>query len=296
MNLGQNKFYIGLGAVLLVGCLGLGFLLYQASSDFSAAEQKYNEQVEDLKRLQSLDLYPEARNQKILEEQMKEAQDSALALHRQLVPMAFALEPMTPEQFQDKLNEAVKSLTEKAANAGVDLSDKLYLGFSEYRTATPRPEAAAALGRQLKCIAYAVDAMIEKKVIAITKITRPPLPEEQDPAPRSAAPAPKPGAGKPAPVLFATYPFEIEFVAEQRAFQSVLNELSQSTKQFFILRPVTIKNQSEKAPKKIDPGAAAEASGKAGAGPAKMRYVLGAEKLNVTLRIDSVVFASNLPK
>jgi len=291
MNLGQNKFYIGLGAALLVGSLILGFLLYQASSDFSDAEQKLTGQIAELDRLQKLDLYPEAKNQKVLEEQMASAQDEAVALHQQLVPMAFALEPMTPEQFQDKLNEAVKSLTAKAADAGVDFSDKLYLGFSEYRTATPSPEAAAALGRQLKCIAFVVDNMIERKVASITKITRTPLPEEAD-VTRPAATPPKPGADKPASALFSAYPFEIEFAADQRAFRLVMNDLSKNTQQFFILRPVKIKNQSEKAPKKIGPAVAVDAAAK----PEKMRYVLGAEKLNVTLRIDSVVFASNLPK
>jgi len=297
MNLGQNKFYVGLGAVLLVGSLTFGFLLYQASSDFSDAEQKLTGQVAELDRLQKLDLYPEAKNQKVLEEQMASAQNEALALHQKLVPMAFALEPMTPEQFQDKLNEVVKSLTAKAVDAGVDLPDKLYLGFSEYRTATPSPEAAAALGRQLKCIAFAVDTMIDRKVASITKITRTLLPEEQD-ATRPSAPTPQPGAPKPTPTLFSAYPFEVEFTADQRAFQFVLNDLYKNVKQFFILRPVAIKNQSEKAPKKIGPAdtTVKSATGDAAAKPEKMRYVLGAEKLNVTLRIDSVVFASNLPK
>jgi hypothetical protein len=143
----------------------------------------------------------------------------------------------------------------------VNLSDKLYLGFAEYRTATPRPEAAAALGRQLKCIALAVDTMIEKKVSSIENITRIPLPEEQDPAKLPAATStPKPGPGKPAAALFTAYPFEIQFIAEQRAFEFVLNDLSKNEQQFFIIRPVAIKNQSLKAPKKIDPAAASEAA------------------------------------
>ena len=305
MNLGQNKFYVGLGAVLLLGCLILGYLLWQSSSDFDAAELEYNKNVAELDRLQKLDLYPKAENQKILEQQMMSAHEAAIMLHQKLVPMSFALEPLSPEQFQDKLNEAVKSSVEKAANAGVNLSDKLYLGFAEYRTATPRPEAAAALGRQLKCIALAVDTMIEKKVSSIESITRTPLPEEQDPAKLPVAtPTPRQGPGKAAPALLSAYPFEIQFTTEQRAFEFVLNDLSKNEQQFFIIRPVAIKNQSLKAPKKIDPAAASEAAKAAasnaanGAAPKadKLRYVLGSEKLNVTLRFDSVVFASNLPK
>lgn len=310
MNLGQNKFFIGFGAVLLLGGIILGILLIQAVSAYNDADTKYTDQVAQLQRLQNLPLYPEPANLKIVEEQKQTAHEMAIALYQQLVPMAFPLEPMTPEQFQDKLNAAVKSTVEKAANAGVDLSDKLYLGFAEYRTTTPKPEAAAALGRQLKCITLVVENMIERKVGTIEKITRTPLPEEQDTKPAASAPKPRPGAGKSAAQeLLSVYPFEIQFTAEQKAFQSVLNELSRNTTQFFIIHPVAIKNQSEKAPKKVDPVAAAEAAKSAAAaaataapeGPAapkaeKLRYVLGAEKLNVTLRFDSVVFASNLPK
>ena len=129
------------------------------------------------------------------------------------------------------------------------------------------------------------------------------MPEELDAKLAVATPTPKPkwGGGKFAEHL-SDYPFEIQFTTDQRAFQSVLNELSKNTRQFFIIHPVAIKNQSEKAPKKIDPASARAATARPGAGDAakpgaeKLRYVLGAEKLNVTLSFDSVVFASNLPK
>lgn len=309
MNLGQNKLFIGLGAALAIGCAGLGWMVYDSYSAYDAATTTYTEQESKLKALQSLPLYPEPANLKILEEQKKTAAESAVALHQKLVPMAFPLEPLTPEQFQDQLNATVKSLTEKAAKMGVALSDKQYLGFTEYRTATPKPEAAAALGRQLKCIELAVSTLIDKKVAAIEKISRTPLPEEQDAskAQPAAAPAQKGRPAAPAkPELLSKYPFEIQFVTEQRAFQAALNDLSKSTAQFFIIRPLLIKNQLDKPPKKVDPAAdkaaatAAAAAATTGssqsASSEKMKYVLGAEKLIVNLRFDSVVFASNLPK
>lgn len=302
MNLGQNKILIGLGAALLIGSATFGYLLYQSSSDFEAADAKYNEQVAELKRLQGLPLYPEQANLKVLEDQKKAAQESAVSLHKQLLPLSFPIEPLTPEQFQDKLNASVKELQEKAAKAGVKLSDKFYLGFAQYRSTTPKPEAAAALGRQLKCIELVVDELIEKRVVSVGEITRDPLPEESD----TAKVVPQtPGKAKPTPagpVLLSKYPFKVEFATDQQAFQSVLNDLSKNDKQFLILRPLTIKNQSERAPKRVDPSAdhVAETTDPSGAPiPSKeppLRYVFGAEKLNVTLRVDSVVFASNLPK
>jgi len=303
MNLGQNKFFIGFGAVLLLGGIILGILLIQAVSTYNDADTKYTAQVDQLQRLQNLPLYPEPANLKIVEEQKQTAHEMAITLYQQLVPMAFPLEPMTPEQFQDKLNTSVKNLVEKADKMGVKLADKFYLGFGEYRSATPRPEAAAVLGRQLKCIELAVDTLIEKKVASIGEITRPHLAEEFDPRLSLEAPLPKPAANKGAtPELVSKYPFEIQIIAEQKSFQAVLNDLSKNEKQFLIVRPLTIHNQSEKAPKKNDPNAdrtneiASSGSGGAAGKQEKMRYILGAEKLNVTLHFDSVVFAGNLPK
>ena len=66
-----------------------------------------------------------------------------------------------------------------------------------------------------------------------------------------------------------------------------------------MIRPVSVRNQSEKAPKKVDSSsneAPKNNTGDVAAKPDKMRYVFGSEKLNVTLRISSIVFASNLPK
>lgn len=309
MNLGQNKFLIGLGAAFLLVFAGLGWMVFQAYSTADAADDHYKEQVGELDRLQKLDLYPEVSNLKILEDQKRVAAESAVALHQQLVPMAFPLEQLTPEQFQDQLTATVKKLGDKATQSGVNLSDKLYLGFAEYRTATPKPEAASVLGRQLKCVELVVDALIERKVASIDKITRTPLAEELDsskapvpaPAPRGAKGA-KPGSAKVE--LVTKFPFEVQFVAEQKAFQGALNDLSKTTKQFFVIQPLAIKNQGEKAPRKNEsapgrpaaPAVASAAEAGATPKPEKLKYILGAEKLNVTLRFDSVVFASNLPK
>lgn len=318
MNLGQNKFYIGFGAFMLLASGGLGWFLFQASSDFSDAEAKYQDQVAQLNALQTLPLYPEAANLKILEDQKVAAQAAVVSLHQALVPRAFALEPMSPEQFQDKLNEAVKSIEDKAAKAGVQFADKYYLGFTQYRAATPKPEAAAMLGRQLKCIELAVNTLIDKKVASIGEITRETLPEEGIASKTQPVATPPPTAkGKAVEVpLVSKFPFKIAVVSEQQPLRNALNELTKSEKQFFIIRPLTIKNQVEKPPKRIDLEAerlaaaakqaaldnpqAAPAAGAPGATPEAtpeaLKYVLGAEKINVTLRLDSVFFASNLPK
>jgi hypothetical protein len=298
MNVAQNKFLVGLGAAFGVGCLGLGWMVYQSYSAFDEANNQYGNLKDQLQQLQSLPLYPKEENLKKLVEQKSIATDSAIALHQKLVPMSFPLEPMTPEQFQNQLIAASKRLVDKAAANGVVLSDKLFLGFPEYKTATAKPEAVAALARQLKCIELAVDTLIGQKVASINKITRTPLPEEADASKAVAAPTPRGPAAKNAKApLLSKFPFRIEVTADQKAFQAALNDLSANPKQFFIIQPLSIKSSGDKAPKKIDSAEkAAAAEPGATPKPEKMKYVLGSEKLTVDLQFNSVVFASNLPK
>jgi hypothetical protein len=301
MNLGQNKFFTIFGAVLGIGCLGLGWMVYSSYSAYDEANTAFNEKKDQLNQLQTLPLYPESSNVKILKDQEKVAEDSVVALHEKLVPMAFPLDPLTPEQFQDQLNASVKSLGDKAAKAGVVFPEKLNLGFAEYRTSVPKPEAAAALGRQLKCIELVISTMIDQKVASIDAITRPQLPEEADAAKASQPNPNQKGKGKAAPSatpLVTKYPFSVKFTGEQQAFQDVINDLSKSTQQFYIIRNVKVENQVNKPPKRGDAAKKATPTPTPGTQPQadKLKYVLGIEKLNVTLDFDSVVFASNLPK
>lgn len=304
MNLGQNKFFAGFGAVIAIGCLGLGWMDYSSYSAYDEATADFNTKAEKLNQLQSLPLYPEKANAKILEDQEKVAADSVVALHQKLVPMAFPLEALTPEQFQDLLNASVKTLGEKAAKAGIAFPEKQNLGFVQYRSSVPKPEAAAVLGRQLKCIELAVSTIIDQNVASIELIDRKPLPEEADATPAAAATdakgAKKQGKGQSKPQsepLVKKYPFTIKFVGEQGALKTVINELSKNTNQFYIIRNVKIENEMTKPPKRMDPKAAnKDAAADDKAQPNKLKYVFGAEKLKVTLDFDYVVFASNLPK
>lgn len=299
MNWGQNKFLIGFGVVMVLGCGALGGLLWQSTAQFSELSAQYDEQVNTLQQLQILPLYPEQGNLQKLKDQKQVVTDAGLALQKQLEPLMFPMEQITPEQFQDKLRATVSAVVEKAGGVGVKLPDKFYLGFNDYQSKPPRTEAAAVLYRQLKAVDLAVNTLIDNKVDAIATINRTPLPEEAD-APK--VPAGKP-AGKAKPVLLSKFPFEIQFSSEQAHFRRALNELARSEKQFFVIRPLSIKNTVEKPLLKTDPSASAApvdttATGDASQAPKAQsrRYVVGMEKLNVTLRLEMVVFASSSPK
>ncbi len=283
MNAAPNKFLIGFGVVMLIGCGGLGYMISQAAGRYSEAHTKYEQSAVSYNRLRGLPLYPDAANLKLLDDQKAVALDAAETLRQKLEPMAFALEAITPEQFQDKLRASVSALNQRSAEAGVKMPEKFYLGFDQYQSQPPKAEAAAPLWRQLKAIEMVVTTLIDNKVDVITTIQRTPLPEE--------------AGGKASADLVSKFPFEVQFTADQGNFRKGLNEIVKNNKQFFITRSVVIKNANDKTtPKAVESATAPEASSKENQKEPALQYIVGTEKINVSLRLEMVVFANSFPK
>ena len=314
MNLAQNKFLIGFAAVMLVGGGSVGYLLQSSYSKYGELSERYEWLSSNLTRLESAPLYPESANLAKLDEKKRAAAAAVQSLHQQLVPLSFPLEAMTPEQFQDKLRVAVSATVEKSKTFGVKLPETFYLGFDNYRTQPPKADAASVLGRQLKAVELAVNTLIENKVDAIAAVTRKLLAEEDDLSKTAVATPVKSGLASKAKAidtpLVAKFPFEIQFTAEQTRFRSGLNALIKNDKQFFIVRPLLIKNENDKplsraeanpppknqAGSSVNPGDPGATVPVATPEDAVLRYIVGTEKINVGLRVDMVVFAGSIPK
>lgn len=101
---------------------------------------------------------------------------------------------------------------------------------------------------------------------------------------------------------------DVQFTATQPALQKVLNDLAASDKQFFITRTLVVENSNPKPVSRVsaeDAAAAAAAAGPGGApgtAPGQpgtsgteqaanyLKFIVGTEKLNVALRVESVWF------
>jgi hypothetical protein len=286
MKTASNNILVGLGAVVLLGCGGLGYLISQASGEYSTLRSEYQTEVGKYNRLRGLSLYPDQANLKKLEEQEAVAERAAETLRKKLEPMSIPLEEITPEQFMDKLRASVSLLTQKAADARVKLPDKFYLGFDKYQSQPPTKTAAAPLWRQLKALELVVSTLIDSKVESLNSIQRTSLPEED---------------GKPASAsLVSKFPFEIEFTGDQGQFRKVLGDVVKNNKQFFITRSLSVKNPVDKPTPKasFDHGEspATEEGESSGKKEAPLKYIVGTEKLTVSLRLEMVVVANSFPK
>jgi hypothetical protein len=318
MSLGSNKFVVILASVTGVLSLGLGYLIYDQSAKLGELTENYGTQVAELKRLKGLPLFPDQANLEKLEERKQLAEKSVADLTARLASMAYPLEPITPEQLQDKLRATVSAVAASAKEVGVKLPERFYLGFDRYQSEPPKTEATAALNRQLKVVEFVFKTLVENKVAEVSLVDRALLPEEGGAAPAKAttskvAAPPKQGAAAQkgeaeAPPLFAKFPIDIQFTCEQRAFQQVLNKLTKAEQPFIVVSRLVVKNERETPLSKSDPsllppapvdGSLAQTADPAAppqAAQDQLRYVVGDEKVIVSMRLEMVVFAGSPPK
>jgi len=287
----ENKFLTGFLAVVVIGLGALGYLLFTAMGKYDEVTALYTQKSGELSRLQKSDPSPTKNNLDRLVAQKKDASEVVADFQKSLAAISIPAEPMTPEQFQDRLKATKTAIVEKAAIAGTALPPKFFLGFDTYEGRPPAADAATPLGRQLKAIEWILTQLFDSRVTELGSegkdpIRRDPLPEEagkkvEEPV-RKGAGAPKDAKAKP---LVTPQSVEIKMVCKQDALGKVLNALiGPKAPQFFIPRLVTVKNEKKSLPKtEINPSPDKEK--KSGG------FVLGEEKLQVTLVIDMVDFA-----
>ena len=290
----QNKFLSGFLAFTVVGAGALGYLLMKEQGRYAEARADYETKASELNRLEGSKPYPESENLKLIEAQRVQHIGAIDALHKNLAAAQLPVKPLTREEFQDKLREAVTRITTKAKEKGAALPQMFYLGMEKYQTEPPLPEAAPALGRQLDALEFVLTKLIDDGVVAISKFDRDALPEEEgkgkkekDGGKPGAPPVKSEKSGKN-PVTY--HGMQIEFTGEQSRFRNFLNEIVTEKSQFFVPRLVVVKNEKEEAPLRVQPGVAGTPD-KGHTDGDKKKLLFGSEKLNVSLVLEIVDFA-----
>lgn len=296
----DNKFLTGFLIVTLLGAGAFGFLLFQAKGKYNDATNAYNDKINELQTLQGGKPYPNQSNFEKEQELQKQHQEAINALQTQLSKAELPVEPLTPEKFQDNLREAIKAVTTLAAKQGTEIENgKMTLGFEIYTTQPPRPEATPQLGRMLKGIEMVVTDLLSQSPTKIADIKRVPMPEEGSVVPGApkpaATPAPKPGAPAAKKVveeqpLVRRYPFDLTFVAHEPKFQKFINNLVANKKQFFIPAAVSVANEVPNGPAKASGEPQADPN-TGTAAPETTKFIVGEEKLSVTVRVELIDFA-----
>jgi hypothetical protein len=161
---------------------------------------------------------------------------------------------------------------------------------------------APLLGQELSQVQMLINILLDAKVDSITSFHRHPLSQEHGtsptPTPTPSArgrvvPGAKPG-GTPVPTLIERNVVDVSFKAAPGAARKVLNEITGSAGQFFIIRTLYVHNEKDKGPPReraTAPTPAPSPQASPGQSPAgALNFIVGNEHLEVSATIEMLRF------
>lgn len=284
-------------------CIQQAGALTQARADFDTEKGKYDGLIKE-------PIFPSKANLEKVKEQHKQYLDKAKVLKEDIGKLEQPLTALRPNQFQDKLNEAVRKVQAEAATNHVALPSetaKFHLGFPNYQAVLPSEAAVPELNLVLDVIKDAVDKAIALKVTSIDEVKRVPLPVEGGAAPAAATPPPSAGGAagrRPAETkkVVDRSTFSISLTGEQRRVREYINQML-NTPQLVTIQLVRFENEQLKGPARtlavapptdappVDPSAPPvdpSAAPAPGAEAQAINFVLGEEKVKATIRFQII--------
>ena len=296
----QNR---ALGTLLIISgiCILLGAaLLYWRWSVWSEAKQTFDQATAERTRLEALNPFPNDANYRKLQGYLERYNAALDKFKDELKGDVAPAPPLAPNEFQSRLRQATLAAEERARTNNVKLPDKFQLGFDEFARMMPSTAVAVLLGQELSQVQMLINILLDAKVDSITSFRRHPLPEERG---ASSTPTPSPGqrvatnaklGGTPTSKLIERNVVEISFKAAPGAARKVLNEITSSTGQFFVIRALYVHNEKDKGPPHERTGARTPAPspqaspGQQGAGA--LNFIVGNEHIEVSATIEMLRF------
>lgn len=282
----KNPFLGGIAvAAVLILAVG-GYFVSGASGRLSEAQEAFDSKKAELENLQRNKPFPDQAN---VDAAQKETEQAAQLLGDIAKKFEVAVPEITPQEFQDSLSKLVKETVKLAADKGVTLPEKFYLGFESYETAPPSAALAPQLGLQLRSIHAVTKILIESQVKSIGPIRRDPLHGEagaSESAKGDAQPAKKGAkAAAPARTAFGMAPFDVSFTSDQPSARTAFNRILDITPPVFV-RLAAITNSALKSPSKA--GEAKTQSAEGSTESTGIKPVFGRETITVNLRLASI--------
>jgi len=300
MNWFQQNRWLGTFLVVFGICVLIaGVLFFLARSNWSSARSMFATAAAERSRLERLDPFPNDANyrkMKVLLENYSAALDK---LKEELQTEVVPAPPLAPNEFQSRLLQTMLATTQKARTNKVKFPVNFYLGFDPFVTSLPNSnEAARLLGQELSQIQMLINILLDARVDSVTSLQRTPLPEESGvpPAPGS---VPTPGR-KPAgsvvagPKMLERNVIDLSFKASPSAARKVLNQITSSPAQFYIIRTLYVRNEKDKGPPRgktaeTNPPAN-EPSAPSQPANASLNFIVGDEHIEISARVEMLRF------
>ena len=289
----QNRAF----GILVIGfaicALLVGALFYWRWSAWTEARQTFDQVAAERNRLRQLDPFPNDANYRKLQGYLNSYSEALDKFKEQLKGEVAPAPPLAPNEFQSRLRLVVIATFDRARANNVKLPDNFQLGFDEFARAMPDTAVTSLLGQELSQIQMLINILLDAKVDSVTSFHRAPLPTlTLSPAlPGQRVTATKPGS-TPAPTLIQRNVVDVNFKASPSAARRVINEITASTGQFFIIRTLYVHNEKDKGPPRErgaspTPAPAAQAPATA---VGALNFIVGNEHIEVSATIEMLRF------
>ena len=295
----QNR---ALGTLLIVfGICGLaaGIFLFWRWANWRDARQTFDQAAAERSRLEHLDPFPNDTNYRKLQGYLGRYSAALDKFKEELKNGVVPAPPLAPNEFQSRLRQATVAALSRAQTNNVKLPEKFQLGFDEFTMALPDTAVAPLLGQELSQIQMLINILLDAKVDGVTSFHRAPLPDEHG-RPSTPTPPPVPGrkpapakTSTPAPMLVQRNVVTLTFKATPAAARKVLNQITTSSGQFFIIRTLYVHNEKDKGPSRQRTSTPTETQQTTPAQPgaaAPLNFIVGNEHIEVSATIEMLRF------
>src|SRR5436190_1977230 len=294
----ENPFwsaFIGLAGGALLLSLGL---LWWTKGSYDEAVAQYRDAASAKATLENGNPYPSGANITKMKTYLDDYKGALDKLKAELKAHMLSEVPLAPNEFQTHLRQAISQTMENARSHRVKLPANFFLGFDEFVSSLPSPEEAPALGQELSQIQLLLNTVIEARIDAITAFRR--VPHSGITAAATPPTTPRPAAKQPAKLL-EQRTVEFTIAASPTAGRKVINQITATSEQFFVIRAVQVKNQKDKGPARESSSATGAADVNqlpavaAGPTPAAtpagpLNFIVGNEHIDLSARVELVNF------
>ncbi len=247
----ENKPLAAIIGVFLAISAGIGYMVFDAWTRFTASKETYQSLGVQIATLQSARLAPTEENVKKKQAAVEEYAASVNKLGGALLILQQPLKPVKDIEFQTDLKAKIAEARKKAKVYKMTLPAEFAFGFDEYTKSLPKSaEAAAELALYLDAMDELLNLFMKSGVSAVEQFERSSLPVEAAQAP--AGGAARPGMNRaPAPAsIVSSRQASVVLTADQGALQLVVSRLANPSEMPFFssLRLVRIENQRSEGP------------------------------------------------
>jgi hypothetical protein len=175
----ENRFAAGLGGITAVAAVGLIAWGVSAGKKYNQAKEDYATAAAAVSSMKNSNPYPNEDNLSGKKKAVEEYDKAVKDLQGLFKPFAAATPPnVEPDAFQETLAKAKESVAKAFADAGTEVPGEFFLGYESFTNSPVRKEATGILTYQMEAVSQLLTNLATAAPIKLLNIHRPPLEEE----------------------------------------------------------------------------------------------------------------------